>query len=323
MSVSNAFTAAGLGNGILVLPGQSVTYEVTGTFTGFCFLERLIKGGVEQIAATLEDTALAAATFENTTGETQQYRWRSAVATGTATATITDVAGEAAAGLDDVRGADGTLLLRYRDDGVEIPNLVGAGARTVTGNQDDSGATVTGTPLTTVGVGTKNGSTVSVVERGNGIVHKTVLTLTATPITLTDDADVGQFGGVKLYDFPAGNIKILGAVVDLILTLDDALWTDAAEGDFALGSALVDDADALDGLFIDILASTAIAALTAQVGPMQGQSAADVVPLGSAGGADDDLNLNVRIDDAAAHVTDTGSTMTGTVTIAWMNLGDF
>jgi len=58
-------------------------------------------------------------------------------------------------------------------------------------------------------VGTKNGSTVTVVEKGvGGFLHETTFTLTNLPLTL---ADATQGAGVKIYDFPEGAITILGA----------------------------------------------------------------------------------------------------------------
>lgn len=175
--------------------------------------------------------------------------------------------------------------------------------------------------ITTVGVGAKNGATVAVVENGDPVVHRSVLTLTATPITLTDDAGVGQYGGVKLYDFPAGNIHILGAVVDADITLTGTEWLDTAAGDIGLGTTAVTNGDALATTEQNIVATTEIAALAAQVGPINAQSAASV-SLPAAGGTDADLYLNVRIDDNAAHITSAG-TITGTVTVSWINLGDF
>lgn len=172
-------------------------------------------------------------------------------------------------------------------------------------------------------VGVKNGATVSVVESVSWDVpvHRTRLTMNETPITLTDDAGVGQFGGVKVYDFPAGNILVLGAVLDAECALQAAAWVDTAAGDVAVGSGVPADATALDGTAVDIVAETAVAAMAAQVGPIDCQSAAPVT-LGSAGGTDDIVNVNLRIDDNAAHVTDSGL-LTGTLELAWINLGDF
>jgi hypothetical protein len=169
--------------------------------------------------------------------------------------------------------------------------------------------------------GTKNGSTVVATELGAGGIHKTVITLTATPITLTDDAGVGQYGGVKLYDFPAGSIKTLGATIDADLTLTNAAWIDNATGNVSLGSAAPASAIALATTKANMLASTVIAAMTAQVGAINASTITDG-GVAAAGTTDADLYLNIRIDDNAAHITD-GGTITGTVTIFWINTGDF
>jgi hypothetical protein len=172
------------------------------------------------------------------------------------------------------------------------------------------------------GLGAKNGATVSVAEYGDGVLHKTVLTLTAMPITLTDDSTVGQFGGVKIYDMPAGNVALLGAVIDAVLTLTAADWTDAAEGDVGLGSTVVDDGDALATTEQNIVNTTAIPAMTAQVGSIDAMSngASGGVVVGTTA-SPADIFLNVRIDDAAAHITD-GGFITGTVTLLWSKVGD-
>ena len=171
------------------------------------------------------------------------------------------------------------------------------------------------------GLGIKNGSTVVVAEDGAGPVRKTVFTLTATPITLTDDAGVGQYGGVKLYDFPAGSIRTLGATINAELTLVGTEWIDNAVGDVSLGTAAPTSAIALATTKANILASTAIAAMTDQVGPINASTISDG-GLAAAGTTDADLYLNIRIDDNAAHITSSG-TITGTVTLFWVNVGDF
>ncbi len=156
-------------------------------------------------------------------------------------------------------------------------------------------------PTTSSEVGDKAGATVSVVEQGSAILHRSVLTLTATPITLTDDPGVGQYGTIKLYDFPAGNIVTLGAVIDAELTLNETWWVDASEGDVGLGTVATADGQALATTKQNIIATTAIAAMTAQVGPIDAQSTGGL-STGAAGGTDADLILNVRIDDSALHM---------------------
>jgi hypothetical protein len=168
--------------------------------------------------------------------------------------------------------------------------------------------------------GTVSADGVTAVDQGSGGFHKTVFTLTDAPITLTDDAGNGQVGAIKLIDFPAGNIVIMGAVLDAELTLVGAEWTDTAAGDVGLGSAVVSGGGALSSTEQNVIPTTEIAPMVAQVGPITGQSTAATF-LAAAGTTDADLYLNVRIDDNAAHITASG-TITGTVTVLWANAGD-
>jgi hypothetical protein len=152
-------------------------------------------------------------------------------------------------------------------------------------------------------VGAKAGATVTARESGDDLIRRTILTLADTPISFQDDAGVGQFGSVTLYDMPAGNIVFLGAVVDVDLALTAAAWTDTAAGDVGLGTTAVTDGDALATTEQNIIPTTAIAAMVAQVGPINAQSIS-VLGAAAAGGTDTDVALNVRIDDAAAHMAD-------------------
>jgi len=81
-----------------------------------------------------------------------------------------------------------------------------------------------GTSTTTVNIGAPSGATVSAVETGNGTQHKTVLTLTALPLTLVN-ADGLNGKGVKIYDFPLGSITILGSVGHVAETTTSAILT--------------------------------------------------------------------------------------------------
>lgn len=210
----------------------------------------------------------------------------------------------------------GTLLVDFGLDATpeELDRLDGASAANDTtgkaavlgtsGAMTLAGALTHQVPnLTSSGVGTDGGGTIATVEQGDGVIHKTILTLTATPITLTDDAGVGQYGGVKLYDMPAGNIHILGAVIDADVTLAETWWTDTAEGDVGLGTTAVTDGNALATTEQNIIATTAIAAMTAQVGALAAQSVA-ALTAAAAGATDTDVYLNIRIDDSAAHMPD-------------------
>lgn len=184
-------------------------------------------------------------------------------------------------------------------------------------------------PLTTSGVGTKNGSTVSVVEYGSGTFHKTVLTLTATPITVTDEAGISQWGGVKVYTFPAGLISTQGAVLTGNLTLGTTgTIIDTFTGVNALGSAVASATGAatLVTTAATWLQQTSNATAVAKVAAVDSVSIATQLTETSARVFDGtataaEVWLNFKIADDATHTTGTGS-FTGTIQLTWVNLGD-
>lgn len=219
-------------------------------------------------------------------------------------------------------------------------NLTLSGDNTISGNNTLSGTnTVSGTitfssapainavPTTTTGVGTKNGTTVTAAEYGEGILHKTVLTCTATPITISDDADTAQYGGVKVYDFPAGLILTLGAVIDGSVTLGaTGTITNTWAGGVALGTATATTGSTLTSTEADIMPEVDVAAATAKVAVVDAVSAATALTESGARWFDGtstakDMYLNLVIDDSETHTAGTG-TFTGTITICWINLGD-
>ncbi len=211
----------------------------------------------------------------------------------------------------------------YRKSGGDEQVIASGGKQTV-----ESGGEVLvesgGLMRTTDGIGAAAGTNVVATEAGVGILHQTTLTMTATPLTFTDEAGQGQWDALKVYDMPAGNIVILGAVLDADITLV-APFIDAAEGDVGIGTAACDDAaDALATTEQDIIPTTAIAALTVKVGPIDAISTATELAAGVWDGTSTakDVYLNILIDDNVAHDETAGSTVTGTLVLTWINLGD-
>jgi hypothetical protein len=171
-----------------------------------------------------------------------------------------------------------------------------------------------GSPTTSSGVGAKAGATVTVAEQGSETVHKSVFTLTATPITMTDDPGNGSYAALKIYDFPAGNIITLGAAINADATLTEAWWVDDKGGDVGLGTVATAVGTALTATTQNIIATTATTS-AAQVSTLDSQSAGVGIS-GVAGGTDADLVLNFRVDDDALHFPDvvTNGAFTGNAT---------
>lgn len=194
--------------------------------------------------------------------------------------------------------------------GVTKPQLV---------DLDNAGNNV---PQTTAGIGSVPAASVtagvSVVEQGDGVVHKTVFTLDAS-ITMTDATTAGCHGALQLYDFPQGNIVVLGSSSNLSITAGAGGITDTAAVVGSVGTVTVGTGDAtLTTTEADLIASTA-ATLSGGVGAFAGQSTAVAVFDGTATAKD--AFLNFAVPDAGSSASDTLA-VTGTVTIVWVSTGD-
>lgn len=231
---------------------------------------------------------------------------------------------------------DKTTGARIEEFGADVPN--DAAGLTLNATKFDSKGRVQGYApaassdinalIGTPAVGAKNGSTVTTTESGGGVWRKTVLTLTATPVTITDDAGVAQYGGAgKIYDFPEGLTVVLGAVVTGSLTLGTTgTIIDTYAGGVSLGTATATTGATLTGTEADIMPEVDVAAATAKVAAIDGVSVATALTESGARHFDGtatakDMYLNFVVDDDATHTSGTG-TFTGTVSFVWCVIGD-
>jgi hypothetical protein len=177
----------------------------------------------------------------------------------------------------------------------------------------------------TAGAGAVVAGLATAVEKGIDNLHQTTLTFllsAANDLDLADGADHGT--GVKVYAFPAGNIYILGATMNGILQVSDSFNAHAEDTlDLACGSVVGADDATLTGTEANIIPSTTIDTVGAAVvdGAWHATLAAPIL-FANAGGADLDLYVNAAVEDAH---TDAAVTIaiTGTLTITWINLGDY
>jgi hypothetical protein len=164
-------------------------------------------------------------------------------------------------------------------------------------------------------------------EYGDNLIHKTVLTCTAVPLSVTDDAGVAQYGGVKVYTFPEGLIATVGAIISGDLTLGTTgTIIDAFTGVNALGSVTATTGATLVAGEATWLQSTANATAAAKVAAVSSVSIATA--LTESGGRTFDgtataapVFLNFAIADDVTHTSGTG-TFTGVITLMWMKVGD-
>lgn len=167
---------------------------------------------------------------------------------------------------------------------------------------------------------------------GSGIVRKTVFTLTAMPITLTDAlAYVGQ----QLYDFPAGNIRFLDCVATITVTTTSALASTLNSGatvSWGVGTATASSltlattmmnampgsGEAVNTFTSSTTVNVAAAAdngILAHTATARGLSGAD--------GTSTPVDLFLNFGVAAASISgDATITVTGTIELTWVNGGD-
>lgn len=172
------------------------------------------------------------------------------------------------------------------------------------------------------GVGAKAGA-LNVATETLGHVQKTVLTLAAQPVTVTFEVgDDSGHGTLKLYDFPAGVLNILGVVADLSVNVHaSANIADTGSGDLALGTTATADGT-LNSTDVDLLPSTAITdPMVAGVGAAAGHLAAAAIFDGTTTAKA--LNLNIAFDAGDVTTADGEALVSGTIVVHWINLGDY
>ena len=181
-------------------------------------------------------------------------------------------------------------------------------------------------PRTLVGVGAAAGTGVAAVENGNGALHKTVLTLTNTPVVLADEAGVVAYGGLKIYDFPEGFIHFFGATANLTLGKSAAGVNADWDGDFALGTVTASNNATLASTEQDLIPTTATPQATASLTTATGVSTTtEASKILDGHTTAKDVFLNILVDDADHDVTTTPTNIVvnGTITLLWANLGDY
>lgn len=180
--------------------------------------------------------------------------------------------------------------------------------------------------LAATGAGTVASVTgLTCAEYGDGIVHKTVLTFADVDFALTDEAGVVAYVGQKVYDFPAGAILMLGAVLDVDLTKSSAGVNDDWDGDVGVGTTTAGNNNALATTEQDIIPTTATPQAVAGATTANAQSTASENKVHDGTSTAKDCFVNFLVDDADHDVTGTACNLiaNGTLTLHWINLGDY
>lgn len=156
---------------------------------------------------------------------------------------------------------------------------------------------------------------------GTAAAQRTSVITVRDKVLTVDGATGVGFGSVVIGDFKEGNILFLGAVANMQFTgPTDAGLVDTWAGDFGVGTTPAGDAT-ITGTDVDLIASTAIAAATAEASPVTRGELAGVAILDNTDGSLE-MNLNLLIDDANISADDIDITVNGELYIMYAVLGD-
>lgn len=153
-------------------------------------------------------------------------------------------------------------------------------------------------------------------------VKKLIIKLDNHRIAITDTGGAnGGYGSQKIFDAPAGNIKVLGGVQRFTRVARVSTGIAAtAVVKFSVGSAAEATNDTLDSAQADVIPSTNMAAMSSGVSAGGGgRSTAEPVLNGTV--TPIDLFLNVGIADASISASD-NIDVDGEIELYYINLGD-
>lgn len=161
------------------------------------------------------------------------------------------------------------------------------------------------------------------LSRGSPVsapIQKQVISVDGAALTVDGATGVG-FGSLVLGDFPEGNILFLGAVAYMQFTgPTSGGLVDTYSGDYGVGTTPASDAT-ISGADVDIIGSTAVGPAVAEASPItRGTGVTQAVFDNTDGSLE--INLNFLVDDANISADDVVFTVTGTLYISYVILGD-
>lgn len=192
--------------------------------------------------------------------------------------------------------------------------------------QNSDGSVLFTNDVETVGAVAQPASgSVTVREAQFGPVVVTTFTLNAARISVTDGAGSGSHGSLKLYDMPAGAVSFLGCRQDYTAFAEGAALTGAAgDAAFEIGVGTTAISAAADGTLGNGVNENVGQAVSVTLSGGTGTgTAVDGAKTTALNGTATALDLNLNWSGTAATI-DANSTIdvTGTITVAWVHLGD-
>lgn len=161
------------------------------------------------------------------------------------------------------------------------------------------------------------GTNVTAVEKVNGSIRQTTLTLAAVSQAVVNGT---EYQSSKIYDFPLGVISILSATFSIAQTTTSTIASTlnaSVTGAISLGSVAASNTS-LTGTMVDVAPSTAFTSSATINVAGTAVSPATVTPTVLQGGATaSDLYVNTAYATTTDVDADATQTLSGTVTFTW------
>lgn len=163
----------------------------------------------------------------------------------------------------------------------------------------------------------------AIADTGVGVVQKTVFTFDAMELTVTDAL---AYASKQLYDFPEGRILVLGATGSLQFAVGSeraGTINDDASLTWSLGTAAASNIT-LSGTMINLLpkATKVLAADNDELNTASTNALAASAHIDGTGTALE-AHLNVGFETNTQIDADGVLLVTGSITLTWLNLGDY
>jgi len=297
-SVTTNFTAVGVGVSFLVKAGDDYSYSLSGTFVATCRIETSNSAGVSWDIIESSTTAIASTTRTNNTGRDFLVRWNCvAFTSGTAVTTAADVD----ILLSEVVNLRGVPVVQVTEAGQDV-----LGSQTITGD-----STVSGNAVTTKNVGAA-ATGVTAAERGDATHHTTTLTVAGVLPAITGGVD--QAVGTLLYTFPAGDVVVNHAKLNIAITQSEGN-INADTPDVGLGTVIGTGVVAVLSTTLEDIITGQTAADSNGTATVKTAIPTAAVPFVIESGDAHTLHFNAA--DGWAASGDVAATITGTVVLEW------
>lgn len=303
-TVTTNFTATGVSVPFLIKAGDEYSYSLSGTFSATCRIETSSNNELSWDVVESSTTAITTTVRANQTARDLLVRWNCVAFTS---GTAETVAADVDILIEEIVNNRGVPVVQTTEAGQDVlGNQTVSGNSTITGNQ-----TVSGSAITTSNVGAAGAGTTA-VEGGDATHHTTTLTVAGVLPAITGGVD--QAVGTLLYTFPAGDVVVNHAKLNIAITQSEGNINNDIP-DVGLGTVIGTGAVAVLSTTLEDIIVGQTAADSNGTATVKTAIPTAAVPFVIESGDAHTIHFNAAFGWAASG--DLAATITGTVVLEW------